>query len=537
MLFISILPPLSTYVEAIFDSTLLIILIFPILYIFLFRPLTLHITQRKRTEVALMESEERLGLLFESTEDIIVIQDVEGRYLHYNASSLFGLKAGDAIGKTAFDFFDRETASKMMERVRRVAESGQSLTDESKVTWKGETLWFSDHVFPLKDASGRVTSVVTISRNITKIKRAEEAIMQSKLDWESTFDSINDIITIHDKDFNIIRANKTAKENLGLRSLETVLAKCYKHFHGKDHLPEGCLSCETPKTGKPSTAEMFEPHLNMFIEVRAIPRFDTNNQLSGVVHVVRDITERKMSEEALRESEEKLRNAQKMEAIGSLVAGVAHEVRNPLNSIMAVTDALLKYHGENQEFKQLFFHIRSQVNRLSELMRDLLELGKPIEPLNMQRIDLAETCSAAVALWNQSSPYKTHKVRVMKPSDAGPIEVIAESQRLKQVILNLLENASQHSPEGSEIRLVIQKPLAGKCKVRVVDLGPGVPEEFLPRVFQPFFSTRRGGTGLGLSIIKNIVESYGGSVLILNDDPPPGCVVEVTLPLAENGKP
>jgi signal transduction histidine kinase len=115
--------------------------------------------------------------------------------------------------------------------------------------------------------------------------------------------------------------------------------------------------------------------------------------------------------------------------------------------------------------------------------------------------------------------------------------VTAQGRRLEQAILNILENAAQHSPEGSEIQLIIDRPLEGKCKVKVVDRGSGVPEEFLERVFEPFVSTRKGGTGLGLCIVKNTVEALGGGVVISNNDPPPGCTVELTLPLARKGEP
>ncbi|MBI4682405.1 MAG: sigma 54-interacting transcriptional regulator [Nitrospirae bacterium] len=107
------------------------------------------------------------------------------------------------------------------------------------------------------------------------------------------------MITVHDKDFNIIHANKAAEKILGLPFLKSKTAKCYQHYHGESSPPKGCPSCECLKSEKPVAFETYEPHLNKFLEIRAMPQFDGNNQLIGVIHIVRDITERKQMEEEI----------------------------------------------------------------------------------------------------------------------------------------------------------------------------------------------------------------------------------------------
>jgi signal transduction histidine kinase len=231
------------------------------------------------------------------------------------------------------------------------------------------------------------------------------------------------------------------------------------------------------------------------------------------------------------EMEKKLRDAQRMEVVGKLAGGVAHEVRNPLNAIMVITEALFKDLGDNPEYQPFIFHIRSQVDRLSALMKDLLDLGKPIEQTNLQRESLNKICSSSIDIWKHSEPSRSHTVKILQPTDTGDIFVFGDSQRLQQVFINLLENATHHSPEGSEIQLVIKLLGGERCKVQVIDHGSGVPEDLLPRIFEPFFSTRRGGTGLGLSIVKYVIENHGGTVGAFNNEPPPGCTFEVKLPI------
>jgi len=129
--------------------------------------------------------------------------------------------------------------------------------------------------------------------------RMDEVILQSAYSWEDTFNNITDMITIHDKDYNIIHANKSAEKILGLSLLKDMSAKCYDIYHGESAPPKGCPSCECLRTEKPVAFERFEPHLNKFLEIRAMPQFNDKKELIGVIHIVRDITERKQMEDEI----------------------------------------------------------------------------------------------------------------------------------------------------------------------------------------------------------------------------------------------
>ncbi|MBI4698527.1 MAG: PAS domain-containing protein [Nitrospirae bacterium] len=146
-----------------------------------------------------------------------------------------------------------------------------------------------------------------LSRITTKKNKLEEQILHAKNDWENSFDTITDAITIHDKDFNIIRANRASGKLMGLSFNEMInKKKCYEVFHGKNAARSECPSCQALKTGKNSVCEFFEPHLNRFLEIRAIPRFDREGQMTGLIHIVRDITNKRHIEEELKRHREHL---------------------------------------------------------------------------------------------------------------------------------------------------------------------------------------------------------------------------------------
>ncbi|KKM69351.1 hypothetical protein LCGC14_1451650, partial [marine sediment metagenome] len=224
-----------------------------------------------------------------------------------------------------------------------------------------------------------------------------------------------------------------------------------------------------------------------------------------------------------------LSRAQKMEVIGMLSGGVAHEVRNPLNAIMAITDALAKDLEDDPEYKEFLHHMRLQVDRLSALMNDMLDLGKPVERMHFQEENLSSICGRVMDLWRHSPLHEAARVELILPDNPEEVIMVCDAERLLQVFLNLLENAVQHSPKGSEVMFRVHAPEGGEVRMEVVDSGEGAIED-VERIFEPFYTTRRGGTGLGLSIVKHFIENHKGTVSVMNN-PEQGLTVEVRLPV------
>jgi PAS domain S-box-containing protein len=229
--------------------------------------------------------------------------------------------------------------------------------------------------------------------------------------------------------------------------------------------------------------------------------------------------------------QERLRQTEKMAAIGALLAGVAHEVRNPLFGISSTLDTFeMRYQG-NEDAVTRIGSMRSQVGRLAELMRDLLDFGRPS---GLKSAD----CELREVVWSAASgcvtPASARGVAI-DVAQGPPVTLVGDRGRLAQVFRNLIENAVEFSAPGSQVRIEIAPDAgarrAGGVEVRVLDRGPGFAQADLPRLFEPFFTRRREGTGLGLSIVKRIVEDHGGEVEARNR-PEGGAEVRVRLPRA-----
>ncbi len=252
--------------------------------------------------------------------------------------------------------------------------------------------------------------------------------------------------------------------------------------------------------------------------------------LNVIGNTLANIIVRKRAEKEKVKFEKQLGYEQKMKILGHLTSGIAHEVRNPLNAIIAITEALFKDIGDNPEYQPYLEHIRNQVNRLSVLMQDILELGRPVLQTDLREASIGSLVAGIIASWQQSTTHKRHGIRMAEPSEAWLLQVKVDGAKMQQVFYNLFDNACEQSPADREIGVVIEQSPDGSVIIKVRDAGRGIAPQHLPFIFDPFFTTRKKGTGLGLSIVKNIIELHGGSIRLYNNDPDPGATAEISLP-------
>ncbi len=227
--------------------------------------------------------------------------------------------------------------------------------------------------------------------------------------------------------------------------------------------------------------------------------------------------------------EEEIRQGREMKILGRLTSGVAHEVRNPLNAINAMIEAMYEEFQHNEDMEPYKYHISSQVERLSRLMQDLLDLGKPVDRENVAPVPIGKLCVSTVEMWEKTAR-TTRKVEFRDVDGVEDREILIDQNKMQQVLINLLENASQHSPENGKISLELSRANDNHISVKIIDRGCGIPPEHINNLFEPFFTTRRQGTGLGLSIVRHIVTTHGGKIAVYNNSDTQGSTFEITFP-------
>lgn len=461
------------------------------------------------------ESEKRYRLLFEGAGDAIFLIKAEGEEMgdiveaNLAAAEMHGYTVDELLNLNLIKDLDAPGDSlKGPDRVRRII-SGEWIKTEIKHIRKDGS------VFPVEISAGLLEFrdhkyILAIDRDISDRKQMETQILQSKLDWEDTFNTITDMITIHDKDFNIIRANKAAADTLGLPVLGSGQVKCYQFYHGKDNPPDNCLSCECFQTKSPVSFETYEPHLDKFLEIRAMPRFDDNNQVAGLIHVIRDITERKKVEESLQRIEQ-------MKLVGEWAAGLAHEIKNPLAGIKVSVEVLLEDLNISAEDRAIVLRAVDEIKRIETLLKSLLHFAKPPK-LQLTPVDINDLIDQTIdfALRHPSlSSNSSIKIKVSRSLDENIPMMQADPVQLQQVLLNLLFNAIEAMPEGGTLGVKSNfDKNAQTITIEISDTGKGIDKEMMDDVFKPFFTTKSKGSGLGLAITRRVVEEHGGVIAV-----------------------
>jgi PAS domain S-box-containing protein len=348
-------------------------------------------------------------------------------------------------------------------------------------------------------------------------------LAESATEWRQTFDAVVTPILITDRNGSICRFNRAALELTTVSEVDLV-AKRVEHLgSGEPWSTAAQLVSSMPPHDSVASAETRDGQGRTW-EI-AITHFATpGNGEDRFILVLWEIT-------GIVELQESLRRSETLSAMGTLVAGVAHEVRNPLFGMSATLDA---YREELSRPGFELFHatLRREVRRLTNLMQELLEYGKP-SVLSLERESVPEMIDEAIE--SRAAAAHTAGVEVENLVAKDGVTLLIDRSRLQQVFENLIDNAVQHSPSGSRVR-IRSRPVeqAGRrwIELLVEDEGRGFPPQDLDHVFDPFFTAREGGTGLGLSIVQRIVEEHSGKVSAANR-PDGGAVVTILLPVAD----
>lgn len=487
-----------------------------------------NITDRKRAEEQLRGSRDMLGEFVALTTDWVWECDTKARYTWASGRvrDVLGYEPEEVVGKTACDLAPPEEVARVRELLLPLVHAPRAFSMIELIGQHrdGHHVWLEVSGMPLFDDHGAFTGYRGVVRDVTE----REANRRERHLLATAIRHAGDIVVITDRDGNIEYVNPAFEDASGYRRDEVLgkTPRILKSGHQPDDFYAELWSELTAgRNWLGSFINRRRDGQTYNVDATISPIFNDRHAITGYVAVERDVTHTL----ALIES---LRSAIEMERFGRLVGAVAHEVRNPLNAIQAAAAALELDFGDHPDARPLFEIVRSQVGRLAQLMRDLLIIGRPISEAALQPHFISSIVTEAIDLWSAAHPdVGAHRLKFRAECDCV---IQADPLRLHQVILNLLDNALQHSRGESDIFVRLQQS-GDSCSLTISDRGDGVKPENLAKIFEPFFTTRRSGTGLGLALAKSIVEQHGGTVKLANNAPLPGCTVTITIPIAEGG--
>jgi two-component system NtrC family sensor kinase len=365
-----------------------------------------------------------------------------------------------------------------------------------------------------------------------------EEISKEKKEWERTFDAITDMVWIEDGTQQVIRANHTLLMRTGYAKSEIASKHCSELLDKLGISIEGCLCEETLSCKRPAFQELRSGGGSIF-SFWAYPLIDEEGRLYAIVHYLKDVT-------AQRRIEQQLIRTDKLASLGTLVAGIAHEINNPLGIIAGYSEALLDRAAapalsamtEFEDFPDYLKTIHSEIFRCKGILKSLLEFARPSGG-TFREIDINELIKEVLLLLQHRTARLKHTLELDLDRDVPKIR--ADAGSLRQLLMNLLLNAIYFTPEGGRIFIkteqddsVEEKRFPGcprRVRFSVTDTGSGIPNDLIDRIFDPFFTTKPvgEGTGLGLTISYKIVEEHSGFIDV-KSEPGKGASFIITLP-------
>ncbi|MBI2924543.1 MAG: PAS domain-containing protein [Verrucomicrobia bacterium] len=572
MFLLAVFHPLTQRMEALLDGIVLTVLIVPILYFSLFRPMTLLIAERRRAEEALQQAhhelerrvEERTGQLananaalqaqiaerkraearlaesealaqslVETLPQNVFRKDLSGRFTFANQRfcQSLGRPKADILGKTDFDFFPPALAEKYQNDDRRVIAAGKLFeTVEEHQPPDGQKLFVQVTKTPLYDTHGQAIGVQGIFWDVTERMRAEEQIRaQARL-----LDLAQDAIVVRDLEGRLQYANQAAERLSGWKAAEAFGRKATDLVHQdaaafeaaqKQLLETGAWSGELRLVAKDGK--------EFIVFSRWTLLRDEAGQPKSVLAISTDIGEQK-------KLEAQFLRVQRLEGIGTLAGGIAHDLNNILSPIL-MSAAMLRLEQSEAEIEQTLTILERSARRGAEIVRQLLTFGRGVEGERVA-VQLKHLIKDMVKMVRETFP-KTITVSAKAPDGLWP--VLGDATQLHQVLLNLCVNARDAMPAGGHLSLTAQNapleaadagtPPEAKAgpyvRLQVTDNGQGIAPEIIEKIFDPFFTTKAfgKGSGLGLSTVLGIVQSHGG-FLHVRSEVGQGSTFEVYLP-------
>jgi len=465
-----------------------------------------------RDITASRRNEARFTELFETLQEGIYIVTPEDEILDANPAlvRILGYDSkSELLSKKVSEIFPDASLRKL---VRQEVDQQPVLAGREIVLIRkdGTSIICLNTAASVRDPTGKIIRYQGALMDITERREIERRLHKQQEFAHRLVDSFPDLILVLDVSANYTFVSPRCLEVLGYADDEISQMKLGACTH-PDDLPKLMSLYHDLISGKQSFASLEMRVRHKMGEWRRIlfnfsPLFDENEKIEGVVLSGRDVTD-------LKRLEEQLIQAEKLAAMGQMLAGVAHELNNPLTAILGVTELVREREGLDESMKRQLDLTHRQARRAARIVQNLLEFSRPASP-QRKAIDISTILERTLQLHEHSLRRNQVEVDFTPRTDLPPI--VGDANQLIQVFLNLISNAEQAIREVRESgRIQIRLTLAnGNVVTTVQDDGVGISPEAMPKLFDPFYTTKRpgGGTGLGLSICLSIAREHGGTI-------------------------
>jgi PAS domain S-box-containing protein len=493
------------------------------------------VTQRKRTEEALAHERDLLKALLDHIPDRLYFKDTQGRFIACSRSMARRLGVSDpaeVVGRSDADFHPPELAREFAQDEQRVLSRGQPLIGktERQLDKDGREIWASVTKVPIYSRSGTITGLVGLSRDITQLKQAEQALRQAEEKYRTIYENSVEGIFQTTRDGHFLSANPALARIYGYHSPQELVAALTDIQHQLYVQPERREEFARLMREEGSVAG-FESEVHrkngdrIWISESARTVQDAAGGFLYYEGIVEDITARKRAEaerEAAREAA--LENARTK---AQFLANMSHEIRTPMNAITGMT-ALLLDTRLTQEQREYVDAIHGGTEALLDIINDILDFSK-LEAgkvaLEVIDFDLRDTVEATIDMLAGRAHQKGIEL-VCRLDPTLDTRLRGDPHRVRQIVTNLLSNAIKFTDQGEvalHVRPVESSPGRVLLRAEVRDTGIGIPADALSRIFQEFTqadgsTTRKyGGTGLGLTISKQLVEMMKGRIGVVSE--------------------
>jgi PAS domain S-box-containing protein len=511
-----------------------------------------NVLERKRAEESLQLSEERYRGLVNTMQDIVYSLSVDGTFLFIGPQvDRYGYTDEELVSQPFVEFIHPEDRVAVMREFEHTIETGEQIIINFRVaTTDDRVIWLEEIGQAVYDENGEIVSISGMLRDISKRKEAEEALRESEEKYRTFFkNSCDAMFMIRNGVF--IDCNNAAVNLLGYREASELLGRGPTDIspeYQSDGLKSTEKSDEMIKIAFAQGTHRFEwEHCKADegsapVDVSLTAMYDQDEPL--MLAVWRDTSDRKKVEEEREKLELQLRQAQKMEAVGQLAGGVAHDFNNVLTAIIGYGELALFQAEPNSPSQEYLDEVLKAGNRAAVLVRQLLAFSRK-QVLKLEILDLNNVVEDLVKMI-----HRLLGAHIALTIDAEPTEIMVHADRgqIEQILMNLCVNARDAMPEGGRLMVEMKRREldADFCEsqlwakpgsyafLNVRDTGSGIDEETLLRIFEPFFTTKEEGkgTGLGLATVYGIVRQHNGLIHV-ESEVGQGTEFQIYLPLSE----